>query len=95
MTIVTAGRSGRRWKRLHAEQKAKRLPCCWCGQPINYEAADPNAADAFSVEHKLPLSTHPHLAEDPSNLDSAHQRCNKRRGNGTPAPMLGTLSEQW
>lgn len=92
---MAAGRSGRRWKRLAAEQRAKRLPCCWCRQPINYEAADPNAPDAFSVEHRLPISTHPHLAEEPSNLDSAHQRCNKRRGNRAPTPTLGALSEAW
>ena len=90
-----AGRSGRRWKRLSAEQRAKLLPCWLCGQPIDYDQPDPNHDEAFSVDHEKPRSTHPHLAEEPSNLRSAHQRCNKRRGNRAPSPTIGSLSESW
>jgi HNH endonuclease. len=90
-----AGRSGRRWSRLKAEQRAKRLPCWLCGQPIDYSQPDPNHGDAFSVDHEKPWSSHPELREDPANLRSAHQRCNKRRGDRAPSPGLGSLSEQW
>ena len=91
---ASAGRSGRRWTRLKEEQRAKRLPCWLCGQPIDY-ALDKSDEDSFSVDHELPLSTHPHLAEEPSNLRSAHLRCNKRRGNRKPQPTIGAPSENW
>lgn len=93
MAGPNAGRSGARWRRLRVEQRAKHLPCWLCGQPIDYDAAE--GADAFSVDHVLPRSTHPHLAEDPVNLRSAHSRCNKERGARAPHPALGITSEAW
>ena len=90
-----AGRSGRRWNRLRQEVKARRAPCCRCGQPINLALNWPHP-ESFSVDHyPHPLSTHPHLAEDPGNLAGAHLRCNQSAGNGSPQPDLGTTSEQW
>lgn len=97
----TAGRSGRRWIRLKAEVYARRGPCCRCGQAINYllpyidpltGSPDPNSK---SVDHfPKPLSTHPHLAEDPSNLAAAHLRCNTSAGDRGVAPA-GITSRRW
>ncbi|MFF1820376.1 HNH endonuclease [Kribbella sp. NPDC058245] len=91
----SAGRAGRRWLRLAAEVRARRRPCCRCGQRIDYrlEWPDPHS---FSVDHyPYPLSTHPHLAEDPANLAAAHLRCNQAAGNKAPLPGIGTTSEHW
>lgn len=95
MAGKNAGRSGSNYRRLRENQKAKRLPCWICGQRINYEARDPNADDAFSYDHYLPLSTHPELAEEPENGRSAHQKCNKARGNRPDKPGLGRTSRAW
>lgn len=89
-----AGRSGGNWRRLVANQRAKRLPCCICKQPINYQLKYPHE-DSFSVEHIKPWSTHPELREEPSNLDSAHLRCNKAKQDKVDKPTLGTTSRSW
>lgn len=92
---MTAGRTGRRWLRLKAEVKARRRPCCRCGQKINYALAWPDP-DSFSVDHyPHPLDTHPHLAEDPANLASAHLDCNSSAGKRGVRPNLGAMSETW
>lgn len=97
------GRSGRRWQRLKADVYARRRPCCRCGQPIDYGLPyrDPDTGtvnpDSKSVDHyPHPLSTHPHLAEDPANLAAAHLRCNTSAGTSTDDTTdLGTPSEEW
>lgn len=90
-----AGRHGRRWARLKAEVKARRGPCCRCGQPIDYTLAWPHP-NSFSVDHyPHPRSTHPHLAEDPGNLQPAHLVCNQSAGDKGPTISLGTTSEEW
>jgi 5-methylcytosine-specific restriction endonuclease McrA len=89
------GRSGSRWRALCTQIKTRRDPCYWCGQPIDYDATYP--ADAsFTVDHLKPLSLHPELAEDPSNLVACHAKCNKVKGASTHLHLsLGNLSEQW
>lgn len=78
-----------------AEVKARRGPCCRCGQRIDYRLRYPDP-QSFSVDHyPYPLSTHPHLAEEPTNLAPAHLHCNKVAGNRAPLPGLGTTSEAW
>lgn len=90
-----AGRHGRRWYRLRANVRARRDPCCRCHQPIDYALAYPDPS-SFSVDHyPHPLSTHPHLAEDPANLAAAHLRCNQGAGNRHSEPELGPPSEGW
>lgn len=89
-----AGRSGGRWRKLWADQRAKRLPCWICQQPINY-SAPPESDDSFSADHFHPRSTHPHLAEEPSNLRSAHLHCNKARGDREVKPGLGHAVQSW
>jgi len=75
-----AGRSTRRWKKLAATQRAKRLGCCYCHQPIDYTLPY-NHRLAFTVAHWLPVATHPHLAETASNIrGAAHRGCNSEAG---------------
>lgn len=91
-------RGSRRQKRLAANLRAQRRPCCICRQPIDYSLQWPHP-DSFSVEHILPWSTHPHLREDPSNLDAAHYSCNSSKGDGVRSTrltgQLGDVSRQW
>lgn len=87
--------SGPRWRRLKAEVRLRRGPCCRCGQRIDYALAYPDP-DSFSVDHyPHPYSTHPHLAEDPGNLAPAHLRCNQTAGDRPGEPGLGSPSETW
>jgi 5-methylcytosine-specific restriction endonuclease McrA len=91
----SAGRGGSRWRRLKAEVRAKRGPCCRCWQVIDYTLAWPDPS-SFSVDHyPHPMSTHPHLAEDPANLAPAHLHCNQSAGDRGATPTLGTTSEAW
>jgi 5-methylcytosine-specific restriction endonuclease McrA len=89
-----AGRTTRRFKLLARKLRAARRPCWLCGQPIDYSLPrdDPQA---FTVDHALPRSTHPHLAEEPTNLRAAHARCNKSRGTTDPKPGIGSTSRDW
>lgn len=93
MASPNAGRRGKRWQRLKANQRAKRLPCCVCGQPIDYSLTWPDPG-SFSVEHKKSWHDNPALREDPANLDSAHLGCNSSKGKGQ-GPQLGEASEAW
>lgn len=89
-----AGRHTRRWLRLREQVRARRGPCCRCGQPIDYSLAYPDPR-SFSVDHVQALALHPHLAEDPSNLAAAHLRCNQAAGDRPLDPGLGIPSEDW
>jgi 5-methylcytosine-specific restriction endonuclease McrA len=90
-----AGRTSRTYRKLAADQRGRRLPCCHCAQPIDYTITNHNDPDAFTVEHIKPLSTHPESAEDPTNFLSAHRRCNSQRGIGDIKPSLGTTTRDW
>lgn len=95
MPNKSAGRAGHRWQRLRAEVKAKRGRCCRCHQAIDYTLSWPDV-ESFSVDHyPHPLSTHPHLAEDPANLAPAHLRCNISAGTKQPKPALGDVTGMW
>lgn len=94
MAGPNAGRRGRRWRTLVANLRAKHDPCWLCGQAIDYDLPtdDPRS---FEADHIRPLSTHPHLAEDPNNLAASHRKCNRSRGNRDPSPGLGATSREW
>ena len=91
---VRPGRDSGNFRRLAAALRRERRGCWLCGQAIDYDAPKGHP-DAFTVDHKLPLSTHPHLAEVYGNLDAAHDACNKGRGNGMPKAGLGDAAGQW
>jgi hypothetical protein len=62
---------------------------------IDYSLAWPHP-DSFSTDHyPHPRVTHPHLAEDPSNLAAAHLRCNQSAGDRPASPSLGATSRDW
>lgn len=92
---ATPGRDTRNWRRIVAAQKAKRLPCFHCGQPIAYDKPYPHP-DAFTADHLKPRLKHPELAEDPGNVVSSHARCNWAKGDGEHFTAgLGELSEEF
>lgn len=91
------GRSTRRFKRLAAELRARKEPCCLCGQPIDYllPRTDRNA---FTVAHRQPVSLYPHMAEDPTNIaGAAHNHCNAAEGNRPTNNLInqGATSNTW
>lgn len=93
-----AGRRGARWRRLVAEVRnraANGEPCCRCGQKIDCTLRQPDPASCSTDHFPHPLSTHPHLAEDPANLAPAHLGCNSAAGNRGPTPTIGSTSEEW
>lgn len=84
-----AGRSTRRWKKLAATQRAKHEACCYCHQPIDYTLPSRHRW-SFTVAHWLPVATHPHLAEDPTNIrGSAHRACNSEAGTSVQVDEPG------
>lgn len=92
------GRHGRRWRKLKAEVRLRARggePCCRCSQRIDLTLPYPDPS-SFSVDHyPFPLSTHPWLAEEPTNLAPAHLRCNQEAGARGITPGLGPASEAW
>ena len=89
-----AGRTTHTFRRLSRALRAEGRPCWLCGQDIDYDA-DPGSYDSFTVDHILPLSMHPELAEVWSNLAAAHRGCNSSRGTKTPTAGLGLGPKQW
>jgi hypothetical protein len=93
--FTNAGRRGRTWEAIKANQRAKRLPCFRCGQPIDYELHFPDPG-SFSAGHIISKRDRPDLAEDPTNVCSEHLRCNQGGGTTVAAPTSnGTASEEW
>lgn len=90
-----AGRRGHVWEGIKANQRAKRLPCFRCGQPINYQLQWPDPG-SFSAGHIISKNERPDLAEDPTNVCSEHLRCNQEAGPARVDPQAnGTPSEEW
>lgn len=87
----------RRYKNLKVQFRAQcsrsDAPCWLCGQAIDYTLPRDDA-EAYSLDHRLPRSTHPELTEDINNFMPSHMSCNKSRGNRAPI-ALGTPTEQW
>lgn len=75
------GRSGRPLGRLKKRLRLEGAGICWiCGQAINMQLPR-NDRWAWTLDHVLPLSTHPHLALDYANAREAHRACNSAKGN--------------
>lgn len=95
---ANAGRRGARWRRLCADVKARARRgevCCRCGQRIDCNLEWPDPASCSTDHFPHPLSTHPHLAEEPTNLAPAHLSCNSSAGNKGRTPSIGAVSETW
>lgn len=91
-------------RRQHTQRAEFRAECeenddhCWiCGLPIDYAASWDDWAndDRFQEDHYWPVSTHPHLQDDPDNKRPSHAGCNRERGNGSPVVDLGIPSRVW
>lgn len=80
-TPYARGRHGRPIERAKAWLKANGDHVCWlCG--IGIDMALPYThAQAWTLDHVIPLSIDPSLALDRSNHREAHRACNSRRGN--------------
>ena len=76
------------------------LPCSIpsCGKPINYALTYPHPM-AFTVDHALPVRSHPELALSPGNFRPAHWRCNMGKSGYLDNPDdhldTGEPSEDW
>src|SRR5690554_822709 len=68
-------------ERLKRIGKQNALPCALCLQPIDYELHHSDAM-SFTVDHIVPVSLGGN-ENAYSNMQPAHSRCNKARGNGT------------
>lgn len=74
------GRSGRPWRRFVALVKETYPPVCHlCGEWIDLglHYLDDRS---WTVDHVVPLSMAPHLAEEITNARPAHRGCNIKKG---------------
>lgn len=51
--------------------------------------------EAFELDHAYPRSTHPELAEDPSNFRPSHRACNIKRSDGKGDSPMGSVSSRF
>ncbi|MGW0939096.1 HNH endonuclease [Streptomyces sp. NPDC002666] len=87
------GRSGRPIQRIRDHLRKTGVHICWlCGGFIQVDLPDTHPM-SWTLDHVLPLSTHPHLALEPTNHREAHRRCNSSRGNRTTTQ--GKTSRNW
>lgn len=90
---MTLGRSDAQWIKLTRYLREVLPPVCWiCGDAIDLALRHPHRM-SWSLDHVKPLSTHPELAHDESNLRPAHLSCNSKRGVGKAQPVK--LSQDW
>lgn len=66
------------------------LPCCICGQPIDYRLRYPHP-QSCSVQHVKSQRDFPHLRWETSNWAPAHLDCNVSLGPGSVTD-LGVMS---
>ena len=92
MTDTRRG-STRAWRKVAGAQRAKRLACYHCGQPIDYDLEWPDP-QSFSADHLKPWAHHPELRLDPGNVVSSHLLCNQVKGDSQHHTAgLGALSQ--
>ncbi|MEV8134306.1 HNH endonuclease [Microbacterium aurantiacum] len=70
------------------------LPCAECGEPFDLTLRKGHP-DSFEYGHIKSIKTHPELADDPTNGQPEHSRCNRARGTKAARPGLGDASEVW
>ena|SRR5690606_4374734 len=83
-------------ERLKRIGKQNALPCALCREPIDYDLHYSESM-AFSVDHIVPVSLGG-SENSFSNMQPAHSKCNKSRGNGArrkTEPRVGNTSEDW
>jgi hypothetical protein len=84
--VTDSRRSGRPYRRVHAELRAKRLPCHICGKPIDYTlpGSDPQG---FVMDHVVPLKHGGH-ALSLMNVAASHRLCNGKKGTKDVADVV-------
>jgi 5-methylcytosine-specific restriction endonuclease McrA len=81
--MARPGRNDREWRALCKRLKATLPPICWlCGEEIDLSLSGRHPW-GWTLDHVVPLSQAPHLANVESNLRPAHRRHNEQRGTGT------------
>lgn len=90
------GRSSRAWKTLSAQLRRELPPICSiCGDSIDL-GLDPRHRMSWTLDHVLPMHTHPELAMDPANLRPAHRSCNSSKGkDGSVVAQHTSGSRMW
>lgn len=88
------GRRAKALARVRRLGQAKNLPCCLCGQPIDYGLRYPDPMSC-SVEHVKPRSLNPESTWDPSLMQPAHLVCNQRKGNGRRTTPRRAEPDDW
>lgn len=88
------GRNTAKIRAFKKQMRQEAAPCYICRLPIDYDAK-PNTPNSFELEHILPLSTHPHLGEDPANLGPSHASCNRSKGARDAVFELGNLAPEF
>ena len=82
------------WVKLRARLIRTRPHICyWCGEPIDPKAP-PRTTHAIEPDHVLPVTTHPHLEYDTTNIVLACHPCNRKKGK-RPAPRPELGSRPW
>jgi hypothetical protein len=90
-TTAAHRRNRENLKKLTAEHG---LPCALCGQAIDTTLPHTDAW-SFAYDHIKSRLAYPELADDPSNGQPSHRRCNENKGDGDARPGLGDPSEVW
>ena len=101
-------RSSRTYQALARQVRRHQPPVCWiCGWEIDLDLPykDPKTGRvnprSWSLDHVLPMSTHPELALVEQNAKVACYGCNSGRGNRAPGqarrqqPSILTTSRAW
>lgn len=91
MTEWGGRRAQRALEQVRAWGEARGIPCCICGQPIDYRLRKPDPRSC-SVQHVKPRRSFPHLTWDPRNWAPAHLLCNTAETQRTDQP-LGVTSD--
>lgn len=87
-------RDARSLRRTAATHRRERLQPCWrCAGSIDYDARVPEPS-AYTLGHRVPVSTAPELAHDEANLAPEHYLCNVTAGD-RPTAGLGLRSRDW
>lgn len=80
--MTTPGRNDKEWRALCKRLRATLPPVCWLdGEEIDLRLSGRHPM-GWTLDHVIPLSERPDLANDESNLKPAHRRCNEQRGTG-------------
>ena len=84
--MADSRRSGRPYRRVRAELKAKGLPCHICGRAIDYNLPSTHP-QGFVLDHLVPLAFNGHAVAR-SNVAAAHRLCNGKRGTKDVADVV-------